>query len=562
MEPLTAGIIPHQVDSPYSNMVVYDLAGHHQYFSSHSACLEAISLNSPAIFLLLQDLRKGPEAMTKEVYYWSTMIDGVCHKCLQQSSVIVVGTHADLLTPEQLKEKMSHLQSIAKMAIGHQILVSVLALNLTKIYSSEMDQFKNLLYRINKDVLSMSPPISMLCHMLLAFLKQKLPDPDIDAISFSDLIVYLKADRDKLIDPDSSNIIPLLETLSEKGLILFIPSQNPLNSWIVLHKESILKKVNGALFADPSLKEYICIASNTGIVPKAVIQEKFPEYNIEMISQFMIHFELCQSVDLSQVDTNMAPKGSSRSDLGPLFFFPALVNVDRPSDATVPNNSFRWSMIVKSTNQFFTTRCLHVLLRRLPSEFALPAVQATPIHSHSTPSCNVWSRGIKWLSETGVTTIVEMSETFQSLSLAMSSHDKADPKYLQLVHSVLAVIKKACQEFCPHLEMLEAISCPRKASSDHSDDTQVEMSSLKKALLEGDKSTVDVKREKYVVIEEWTKKYVEPCLSYLVGGEAIVRCVTCNYPLICFAVSPSMAPSTSTQLLSKMIGLVMSQLEG
>ena len=42
IEPLTAG---HQVDSPYSNMVVYDLAGHHQYFSSHSACLEAISLN-------------------------------------------------------------------------------------------------------------------------------------------------------------------------------------------------------------------------------------------------------------------------------------------------------------------------------------------------------------------------------------------------------------------------------------------------------------------------------------------------------------------------------------
>ena len=528
VEPLTAGIIPHQVDSPYSNMVVYDLAGHHQYFSSHSASLEAISLNSPPIFLLLQDLRKGPEAMTKEVYYWSTMIDGVCHKCPEKSSVIVVGTHADLLKPEQLKEKMSHLQSITKMAISHQILVSVLALNLTKIYSGEMDQFKNLLYRINKDVLSMSPPISMLCHMLLAFLKQRLPDPDMDAISFSDLIIHLKADKDKLIDPDSSNTIPLLETLSEKGLILFIQSQNPLNSWIVLHKESILKKINGALFADQSLKEYICVASNTGIVPKAVIQDIFPEYKIQMISQFMIHFELCQSVDLSQVDTNMAPKDSSLLDLGPLFFFPALVKVDRPSDATVPNNSFRWSMIVNSTNQFFTTRCLHVLLRRLPSEFALPAVQATHIHSHSTPSCDVWSRGIKWLSETGVTTIVEMSDTFQSLSLAMSSPDKTDPKYLELVCSVIAVVKKACQEFCPHLEVLEVISCPPEASSDHSKDTQVEMSSLKKALLEGDKSTVDVKRKKYVVIEEWIKKDVEPCLSYLVGGEAIVRCVTCD----------------------------------
>ena len=525
MEPLTAGIIPHQVDSPYSNMVVYDLAGHHQYFSSHAACLEAISLNTPAIFLLLQDLRKGPEVMTKEVYYWSTMIDGVCHKCPQQSSVIVVGTHADLLTPEQLKENMSHLQSIAKMAISHQIIVNVLALNLTKIYSGEMEQFKDLLYRIIKNVLSMSPPILMMCHMLLAFLKEKLPpDIHVDSLSLSDLIGHLRrhrddaSDQDNIIDPDRSSIIPLLETLSEKGLILFIPSDNPLNSWIVLHKESILKKVNGALFADPSLKEYIRVASNTGIVPKAVIQKIFPEYNIEMITQFMIHFELCQAVDLSHVDTNMAPEGSSSSDLGPLFFFPALVNVVKPSSATVPNNSFCWSLIVKSSNRFFTTRYLHVLLRRLPSEFALPAVQATP--SHLNRRCDVWSRGLKWLSNPGVTTIVEMSEMLQSLSLAMSSHDKTDPKYLELAHSVLAVIKKACQDFCPHLEVLEVILCPPEASSDHSDDTQVELSALKQALEGDEKYAVDVSGQKHVMIDKWMT--IEPCLPYLVEGKGLL----------------------------------------
>eukprot|EP00731_Ephydatia_muelleri_P036549 Em0276g1a len=417
-------------------MVVYDLAGHHQYLSSHSACLEAISLNSPAIFLLLQDLRKDPEVMTTEVYYWSTMIDGVCHKCPQQSSVIVVGTHSDLLTPEQLKEKMSRLQSIAKMAISHQILVNVLAINLTKIYSGEMNQFKDLL-------------------------------------------------------------------------------------WIVLHKESILKKVNGALFADPSLKEYIRVASNTGIVPKAVIQEIFPEYNIEMITQFMIHFELGQAVDLSQVDTNMTPEGSSSSDLGPLFFFPALVYVHRPSSATVPNNSFCWSMIVKSSNRFFTTRCLHVLLRRLPSELALPSVQATP--SHLYRRCDVWSRGLKWLSNPGVTIHVAMSETFQSLSLAMSSHDKTDPKYLELAHSVLTVIKKACQDFCPHLEVLEVISCPPEASSDHSDDTQVELSALKQALEGGEKCAVDVSGQKHVMIDKWMT--IEPGLPYLVEGTLHFFCM-------------------------------------
>ena len=105
VEPLTAGIIPHQVDSPYSNMVVYDLAGHHQFLSRHSACLEAISLHNPAIFLLLQDVTKDSETMAKEVRYWSTMIDNVCHKCPQKSLVIVVGTHGDLLKSKQLTKK-------------------------------------------------------------------------------------------------------------------------------------------------------------------------------------------------------------------------------------------------------------------------------------------------------------------------------------------------------------------------------------------------------------------------------------------------------------------------
>ena len=521
VEPLTAGIIPHQVDSPYSNMVIYDLAGHHQYFSCHSACLEAISLDSPAIFLLLQDLRKNPDVINKEVYYWSTMIDGVCHKCPQKSSVIVVGTHADLLTSEQLKENMSHLGLIARKVISHQKLVDVIGVNLTKIYSEGMEQFRDLLYGTNKDVLSMSPPISMMCHLMLAFLKEKLP-PDMHAISLSDLVVRLEADQDKAINPDITAVVPLVKTLSEKGLIVFIPFEDPHCSWVVLQKDSILKKVNGALFAHQSLKEYAHLASNTGIIPTAIIKSTFPEYNADMITQFMVHFEIGQIVDISQIKTNMAPEGSTISGLGPLLFIPALVSIDRPSSAMVLNNSFRWSEVVKSTNQFFTPRFHHVLLHRLPLEFALPAAQTTSLHSHPfNRRCDVWSRGLMWLSETGVATMVEMSESFQTISLTISFPNKTDPKYLQLAHSVCEIIKKTRQEFCPHLEVLGVVSCPPVDSSDPSNDTRVELHLLKKALLEKYTHIVDMNGKKSVALDEW--KVMEPYLPYLVGGELLQR---------------------------------------
>ena len=529
LEPLTAGIIPHQVDSPYSNMIIYDLAGHHQFFSSHSACLEAISLNSPAIFLLLQDVTKDSESMAKEMRYWSTMIDNVCHKCPQKSSVIVVGTHADLLKSKQLtKKKKSDLEAVFKMATSHQTLVAVITINPTNIHSAEMDQFGALLYSRNEEVLSMSPPISLMCHMMLAFLKERLP-LDMHAILLSDLLIRLDTDQDKFINPNITAVVPPLKTLSEKGLIVFIPSEDPHSSWVVHDKESILKKVNGALFADPVLKKSTGLASTTGIISTAVLKKAFPDYNCNMITQFMVHFEIGQVVDLSKIKTNMAPEGSPSSEPGPLLFIPALVSIDRPSSATVPNNSFCWSEIVKCTDQFFTPRFHHVLLHRLPLEFALPDSQTTSLNFWPTLNrlCDVWSRGIKWLSETGVTTIVEMSESFQAISLTMSSPNKTDPKYLKLAHSVREVIKKARQEFCPYLEVLEVASCPPECSSDHSIDTCVELSHLRKAILEKDTHIVDVSGKKSVALDEWKK--IEPHLSSLVEGELLQRgCTYCT----------------------------------
>ncbi|KAL5505200.1 hypothetical protein EMCRGX_G006599 [Ephydatia muelleri] len=204
----------------------------------------------------------------------------------------------------------------------------------------------------------------------------------------------------------------------------------------------------------------------------------------------------------------MASEGSTSSDLGPLLFIPALVSIDRPSYATVPNNSFSWSAIVKCTDQFFTTRFHHVLLHRLPLEFALPPAQTTPLNSHLGHRCDLWSR--------------------------------ADPNYLKLAHAVLEVIKKTHQDFCPHLEVVEVISCPREASSDHSGGTNIELSLLKKAILEGNTHVIDTSGHKHASMEEWMK--IEPCLPYFAGVSSKV--------------------SRSSPLLMKPMGQVIPQLEG
>ena len=126
-----------------------------------------------------------------------------------------------------------------------------------------------------------------------------------------------------------------------------------------------------------------------------------------------------------------------------------------------------------------------------------------------------------------MTTVVEMSESFRAISLTMFSPNKASPKYLELAHSVREVIKKARQEFCPYLEVLEVVSCPPECSSDHSIDTCVELSRLRKAILEKETHVSDVSGTRSVAIDEWKK--MEPHLSSLVEGELLQRgCTYCT----------------------------------
>ena len=543
-------------------MIIYDLAGHQLFFSSHSAYLEAISLHSPAIFLLLQDLRKDSDDITKELHHWAAMINGVCHKCPKKSSVIVVGTHADLLKKQQVSLKLNQLKSKSSEVITHQNLVDVVTLNLKKPYSTKMERFMKLLNKTNKAVLSMCQPIPGHCPLLLNFLKVKLP-PDAHAISLSDLHARITGDEDmQVMDPQLSTIISFLKTLSERGLIALILSDDPLNnSWVVLQKECILKKVNGTLFADSNLKEYRQLSSNTGIIPKAVLSKAFPEYDVEMIAQFMIQFEMCQLVDLSKIDTNMKAESS---DLGPLLFFPALVREDRPNSVIVPENSFHWHMIVKSPHQFFTPRFHDVLLHRLTLQFPLPAVQAT---SSLSPQCEVWKNGIKWLSGSGVTTIVEMDGIpFQSLSLAMSF---PDPMYRDQFHMVLNTIKAAFVEFCPYLDAVELVSFPSEASSKSSaelpqfcttqvsiKETSVELLLLQQALRTKQFSIINASRSIYVELAKWL--IMEPCLAQFVGVKGKdAKILQAMLTLTLCVLKGTLVYVISTQLLWKVTSQVL-----
>ena len=516
MKLLTAGIVTHRIKSSRANMMLFDLAGHHEYYSSHCAILGTVSL-SPSTFLLLVNLLLDLKDITAQLYYWCGMIGDVCHKCPEKSAVIVIGTHADGIADRGELESLGvAIERVARDAIKKHTFAGYIALNGTALHGGEAERFMSVLNVTNGGVNARCPAISLTSHVTLAFLEDKV---DQEVISLSQLMTLLRQEEPKVLPTEASEIIPHLKTLSDKGFIVFLESAVG-DSWIVVHPVALLERVNGVLFAPSFFKEHLPIASNTGVILLADLRQRFPEptFNIDMIVQFLKLFELCIPITLTNVDTNMTVEVSPNTpsnDLGPLLFFPACVKAETPSNV-VPQKGLCWQIQTASINQFFSPRCLHVTTSRLADRFALPTVESAliPGMDKYNRSCDVWMRGMRWMNEEGTATVVEMKDGFKCLSCTISTSNNSNPCYLL---SVIKVIKETCEEFCPTVQQVDMITYPPEATSENTPGT-VELSLLKKMIQSRKNTLVDTTRTKQVMLDKWMG--IEPLLSALIGIDA------------------------------------------
>ena len=530
-KPLTAGIVSYQVQNSDSNIILYDLAGHHSYYSSHCSLLEAISLTSPSTFLMLVDVSVGKDKIIKQMYYWSVMISNVCHQCHQPSSVIVVGTHIDKVKKDYLAALVVAIKKLGKDIFKEHIFEEVIALNAIKCRKADLNNFLSLLNEINNKVEQRSPAISLTNHLMYAFLNDKA---DKEVLSLSNLMSLLEVEEPKVLPNETSAITNILTTLSEKGFIVFLHTDNG-DSWIVLDQGTLLEKVNGALFAPSFFKEYLPIASNTGIIPMDVLGKRFPNHDKAMIVQFLIKLQLCQRISLEGVNTNMAPQTPSSSDL---LFFPPLILEDRPQfdtgDIETPEKCFGWLLHADNIQLFFPNRFLHTLMIKLAHELCLPDQNHDAIIPINNRQCKVWRCGISWNSVNGVTTVIELMKESRCLFLVMSF---PDPKYCNELIPVLQTIKATLTQFSPSIPTTEYIVDPSKASSVFTQGcsldtlTRVQLSHLSDAL-KNDNPTV-VSNNKVVHLNNWTS--AEPCLprlvSIAVNGKVLGICtyMRCNW---------------------------------
>ena len=455
VESLTAGIIPLHVESKVNevgNMVIYDFAGQQEYYSSHAAVLERIMRNSAAIFACIVDLSQCMDKIGESIHYWISFIENACSSAQGSSHVIIVGSHADLVKSSlELKVKSWLVESIAESRVKQLTYGGLASMDCRLSKTKEAHHFRSLLSTSQQAILSSQPSMSLYCHVLYAFLRTKLEKI---GCTLQELTSALTLEEG--FSPDFISLTESLTSLSDKGLILFVQNQeHPQSSWVVVEKEALLREVNGTLFAPDNFKQYRQVASNTGIVPIATLEELFPQYSSEMLVGCLESMEFCHPVDPSALQaTNLKATLSSPPSGANHLFFPSLVKEHRPGD--LPSLRFGWCLGCSDPHQFFSNRFLHVLLLRLALTFPLASKDRSLSSSLCglERQCEVWQNGICWKSRvSGVSTIVEIVDLNRWVIVLVSEKTREAAEtcssvirmILDLQHQLCSAVVTTCE---------------------------------------------------------------------------------------------------------------------
>ena len=123
-------------------MVLYDLAGDTEYHSSHFGwTMEIVMQQSPATFIYVIDLTNTDSEITKLLYDWLNFIVHASFRSSITSCILVVGSHDDLLTKEQLSSKSAFIKdSVHRRVKRRQTFVGFVTVECRKIDSAGIRQ--------------------------------------------------------------------------------------------------------------------------------------------------------------------------------------------------------------------------------------------------------------------------------------------------------------------------------------------------------------------------------------------------------------------------------------
>ena len=467
----TAGIIPTTFRSKiFGNTVLYDLAGQVEYYSSHAAVIRSTVISTPPAFIVVVNLSENEEKISQTLRYWWSFIDNHAARSSAPPQVILVGSHADIVksTGGSVQEKMTQMSALLKKLSASFHFAGQVALDCRDPASRKLQLFCSL---VNKSctALRQTADVDLHCHVLYAFLLDKFKGKA--ACMVSDVATSIK-ETSALLPQKLGSLIPLISTLSDIGLLFLVKGGESHESWwVILQKQALLSEMNGVIFAPKSFRQHKDLSWSTGVVPFSKLRNEFPDYNSNMVSEFLTHLEFCFKIEDHQTLVLLKDEATNAEYTSPdvseeYYFFPALVSVENPLHIWEENDAMcckcGWFYQCIRSDQFLSTQFLHVLILRLAFIFALQLDPGDCCEDSLflRRKCSVWKHGIGWLNWVPIETIVEVGLQYQSVIVMMRCPKGKEAECVQLRSQVIQKVLEVKDEHCIAVKMSESFIHP------------------------------------------------------------------------------------------------------
>ena len=531
--PHTPGIIPSTYDSSYyGRMILYDLAGDSEYYSSHAAIMESINTSKGSnIYLIVCDLSKGEEAAATKYSYWLSFLS---YNIKQFSNMIIlpVGSHADVINKTSVEQVLCVLDSVSQKFCSSSKIDDFQIEQSVSLDSRKRGTVVNDIKELTKkfsNLVSLSPETSTLLGLL------KKDFEHVPACKVSLLISHIE-DTGIPLPLNSSSLYTLIRELHDLGLLMVIEREGDSieNHIIILKISTFTSNVHKKLFSESDLTEHIDqLKFSVGIIPESLLERVLPEY---ITKESLLQLQYCHEIEnlyveedhsLSQLTSEPVPTDSASKEKSNLFF-PALCDL-KLEDIQWPKSegdkiTLGWYAKCDGDRfDFFPTRFLHVLIVHLSHNFALKQILPTrhrlsttasnsliaEVHA-ANPSCHVWSTGLHWLMKNGVEVFVDMPKEADSKELVVLARSdvRNQAKCSETLHQVIQKVVEAKMEFCasivPTVYLLDPSNLKDEPFTNALSSSKYALSDIEEALAEGTEEVADKDRQCFSTpIKEW-----------------------------------------------------------
>ena len=351
--PFTAGIIPHDFnDSDFGHMMLFDFAGHNEYYASHSVVIESAMFTTAPIFVVVVDLSQEEEKIKRRLHYWIQFIENNRPDFVSQPHIIVVGSHIDVVR----NSRGNGSESLARAHVrktedfARETVRSATKLHFAGFFAvnclrvNTQAELRGCLARCCRSLRSHMRDDS-LCHAFSIFLFDNFRGRLMCTIRE----VAETIRRSNSPFPFSTSALThLCNCLSNKVNIMFLKhSSKPEESTIILDVKTLLSEIQAIIFAPENFKQRR-ISTRSGVISLTKLKRAFTRLNPRVIAQCMQQLEFCQEIcdaeilelirggrrkaldSPDEVEPDGLP-GTVRVD-EEYFFFPCLIGVEHPRE--------------------------------------------------------------------------------------------------------------------------------------------------------------------------------------------------------------------------------------